>query len=196
VIARRRFPEAGVLARARALLLDAGIEVPIASWSSLATLYDTPWLPAGGRPSAATRIVRRRMRLLGTAPTEIGAAHAAPRGELVHLRGVVAPLPGAAPGPIWRVSAAMDEFGVWLVEEAVDFLLAGEHGSAIRVVVEGGHLLDAQELQGGEAVAAFGVIGDLPDDVGVQRSPHGRGGTAPVLRSGTELPLLICRVVR
>jgi hypothetical protein len=195
VTARRRFPEAGTLARARALLLDAGIAVPIASWSSLATLCDTPWLPVGGRTLSATRVVRRRLRLLGTPPSAIAAAEAAPRGELVHLRGIVAPLPGGAPGPVWSVTTEKDDQGVWLVEEARDFLLTAGGAGSIGVSVAGGHLLDAEKLEVGDQVSAFGVIGDLPDDVGVRRSPHGRGGPAPVLRSGSELPLLVCRVV-
>src|SRR6266511_652781 len=108
---RRRFPEAGALARARALLLEAGLAVPMNDWASLATICDTPWLPAPRRTTAsAMRIARRRVQ----------------------------PLPGRPPvaATLWRTRTERASDGVWLVEEGEDLLLADSTGGRVVVLAE------------------------------------------------------------
>ena len=197
--ARRRFPDPGALSRARALLLEAGVPVPLGSWEGLATICDTAWLPVTGRPSpAVARVVRRRLRRLVSAPLTLAGASALPRGtDVVHLRGVCAPLaPARAESILWRVDRVRDEDGLWLVEAHHDFALTDAEGRRVLVTTAGGHLVDADVLRSGDEVSVFGFLDEAPDRAGLARSTHGRSGLSPALRSGAELPLLVSRVVR
>jgi hypothetical protein len=59
------------------------------------------------------------------------------------------------------------------------------------VVVDGGHLVGGETLQAGDEVSAFGLFDEIPDRTGLFRTPHGRGGVAPAVQSGSDWPLLI-----
>jgi hypothetical protein len=196
---RRPFPDAGSLARARALVLEAGARLPIEDWASLATIWGTAWLPVTRHPSpAAARALRRRMASLSAAPrTLAGAAVGAGAGEVIHVRGRAAALPGRpASSELWRVATIKDGAGSWLLEEGRDFQLTdGEAGRAY-VIATGGHLVNAEVLRAGDEVSVFGVFDQVPDRAGLARPASGRGGLAPALRSGTELPLLVSLIKR
>jgi hypothetical protein len=125
MIERRRHPSSAALDRARALLLDlvardragplaAGLEW-FESWESLASLAETPWLSASRRPTGiATRVVRQRLRLLGSAPSTFAAAVAKGSADPVHLRGICASIPGGGRrAELWRREATVDETGRW-----------------------------------------------------------------------------------
>jgi hypothetical protein len=199
VTARRRFPDPGALARARTLLLGAGVFVPVGTWEGLATICDSAWLPLTGRPSPAiARVVRRRLRRLASAPLTLVEAAARPRGEdVVHLRGLCAPLAfGDAATTLWRVERVRERDGLWLVEAHRDFVLTDPEGGQVVVVAAGGHLINGDVLRPGDEVSVFGFLDDIPDRTGLGRSLHARGGLVPALRSGAELPLLVSRVVR
>ena len=197
-----RFPAPGVLARARALLLElapAGVALPVDDWTSLAGSCDTGWLSVSRRPSAATvRIARRRLRLLSSAPTSFAAFAAQRAGEgPVHLRGTCVALPGHDAGALWRVEAQDEaDGGRTLIEEARDFLLVLENGGYVYVLSKGGHLVSSAPLRPGDAVSAFGFADQVLDRTGLASSPHGRGGVMPAIRSGADLPLLVTHVVR
>jgi hypothetical protein len=195
---RRPFPSAGAIARARALVLDAGVKLPIQDWSSLATLCDTAWLPTTRRVSpAAARAARRRLYPLSSPPTPVAATHAMARGELVHVRGVATDLPGrSAHSALWRTRTVRASDGVWLVEEGSDFLLLDSAGGRIVVLAEGGHLVDGATLQAGDPVSVFGVLDDVPDRAGLARGAPGRSGLVPALRSGEQQPLLLSHLRR
>jgi hypothetical protein len=168
----------GQLIRARALLLELGIPIPVPSWEALATLCDTGWLAAG----ASERIARRRLRLLSSAPTPFARAAAAiGSGAPIHLRGTC------------RRDAGDQR---WTVEEGSDFLLVGPEGGYAHVLAEGGHLVFPAALSGGEEVSVFGFADETADRSGLARSPNGRGGRLLALRTGAELPLLVTGVVR
>jgi hypothetical protein len=190
-----RFPDPGKLGRARALVLELGIPIPVDSWSSLATLCDTPWLSASRHITpASARILRRRLRLLAAAPQTMAAAAAAVgAAHPVHLRGVCQPLLGPADAaPIWRVETASDEEGRrWLIEEGRDFVLVMADGGYAQVVSAAGHFAGLGTLGGGEEVSVFGYADEASDLGGYRRGPGGRGGLVLTLRSGSELPLLV-----
>jgi hypothetical protein len=195
---RRPYPGAGTIARARALVLDAGVKLPIQDWSSLATLCDTAWLPSTRRVSpAAARAARRRLYPLSAAPTPIATTHAMARGELVHVRGTATELPGrGAETALWRTRTVRASDGVWLVEEGSDFLLSDSAGDRIVVLAEGGHLVNGATLQAGDPVSVFGVLDDVPDRDGLARGAPGRSGLVATLRSGEQQPLLLSRLRR
>jgi hypothetical protein len=185
----------GQLIRARALLLELGIPIPVPSWEALATLCDTGWLAAG----ASERIARRRLRLLSSAPTPFARAAAAiGSGAPIHLRGTCRRLgPLRAGEPLWRVQELRDAGDQrWTVEEGSDFLLVGPEGGYAHVLAEGGHLVFPAALSGGEEVSVFGFADETADRSGLARSPNGRGGRMLALRTGAELPLLVTGVVR
>lgn len=192
-----RFPDPGKLTRARALVLELGIPIPVDSWSSLATVCDTPWLSASRRVSpASVRIVRRRLRVLAAAPQSVAAAAAmVGSGAPVHLRGVCRPLLGpAVTAPIWRIEVAQDEGGrPWLIEEGHDFVLVTAQGSCAQVLAAGGHFAGLGALDVGEEVSVFGFADQAGDPGGYGRGASGRGGLILTLRSGSELPLLVTR---
>jgi hypothetical protein len=205
---RRRLPSIAALDRARALLLDvaardrsgslaAGLS-HFESWESLAALAETPWLSPSRRPSGvAMRIVRRRLRLLGSSPATFRAAAAQENGEPVHLRGICAPLPGAdAQADLWRRQLTADETGRWSVDAGRDFALSDAGGERVLVRVAGGRLVNAACLSPGDQVSVFGFADEAPDLAGLARSPHGRGGLTLALRSGAELPLLVSLIRR
>jgi hypothetical protein len=124
----------------------------------------------------------------------VAAAAARPRGELVHVAGRVGPLAAArAGGALWQVTRREDEAGAWLEEEADDFLLTDDEGGRLCVLVDGGHLVGGEALQAGDAVSVFGLFDEIPDRTGLFRTPHGRGGVAPALQSGSDWPLLVSR---
>lgn len=195
---RRTFPSAGTLARARQLVLEAGVKLPIEDWSSLATLCDTPWLPATRRVTlAAARAARRRLYPLSVGPIAIEATRPMARGELVHVRGIATALPGRRGDmTLWRNRTVRASDGVWLVEEGNDFLLSDAAGDRIVVVAEAGHLVNGELVQAGDSVSVFGVLDDIPDHAGLARRAHGRSGLAPALRSGEQQPLLLSRLRR
>jgi hypothetical protein len=194
-----KFPEPGTLAAARALLLELAPStgaVPFDSWASLATICDTGWLPASRRPSAAlARVTRRRLRVLATAPLPFAAFASLQAGEgPVHLQGTCAPLSaGETSAPLWSVEPAIAADGVrQLAEQGGDFLLSLGDGEVVRVLAEGGHLVSADALRIGDVVSVFGFADETADRAGLGPSPHGRGGLVRALRSGSELPLLVC----
>jgi hypothetical protein len=186
------------LAAARALLLELAPStgaMPFASWTSLATICDTGWLPASRRPSAAlARVTRRRLRVLVTAPLSFAAFARLQAGEgPVHLQGTCAPLSAGSSAPLWSVETAVADDGMrQLAEQGGDFLLSLRDGEVVRVLAAGGHLVSADVLRIGDAVSVFGFADDTADRTGLGPSPHGRGGVARALRSGSELPLLVC----
>ena len=194
-----KFPEPGTLAAARALLLELTPStgaVPFDSWASLATICDTGWLPASRRPSAAlARVTRRRLRVLTTAPLSFAAfAHLQAGEGPVHLQGTCAPLSAdESNAPLWSVEAAVADDGVrQLAEQGSDFMLSLPDGEVVRVFADGGHLVSADVLRIGDAVSVFGFTDQTADRAGLGPSAHGRGGLVRALRSGSELPLLVC----
>jgi hypothetical protein len=194
---RRPLPPAGALARARALVLEAGVELPLPSWDGIAVICDTPWLPVTGRATpAVARVTRRRLRLLAAAPRTVADAAAAPRGELVHVRGQATALADTRRAPLWRVATARGEGGPWLVEEGDDFLLTDPEGGRVAVIAAGGHLVSGAVLRSGDEVSVFGFVDEAPDAFGLGRGARGRGGVAPALRSGSALPLLVSVIRR
>ena len=199
---RRRFPDAGSLARARALVLEAGVELPFSDWASLATLWGTAWLPVTRHPSpAAARALRRRLGRLGRLapePRTLAVAGAGKRvADLVHVRGRCAALPGRAAAPeLWRATTVRDETGSWLVEEGWDFLLTDAEGRRAYVLAPEAYLVNAEVLVAGDEVSVYGFLDLVPDRAGLARSASGRGGLAPGLRAGPELPLLVSLIKR
>lgn len=196
---RRRSPDAGALARARALVRGAGVELPIENWASLATIWGTPWLPVTRHPSpAVARALRRRLAALASAPRTLAAAGAGPQAaEIVHVRGRCAALPGRPDAvQLWRVETVKDQEGSWLVEEGEDFQLTDAEGARAYVLATGGHLVNAEVLRPGDEVSVFGFLDLVPDRAGLARPPSGRGGLAPGLRAGSELPLLVSLIKR
>jgi hypothetical protein len=191
---RRRHPEQGALARARTLLLEAGLPVPVRDWSDLALLLGTAWLPVlpHATPSAA-RILRRRLASLAAPAVTVAAAWALPRGEIVHLFGSAEPLVHGRAEPLWQVTRTEDEGGTWLCEEAEDFLITDSAGDRARVLVDGGHLIGAEAVLPGQPVSLFGFLDEIPDQMGLRRTPHGRVGVIPALQSGSDWPLLVIR---
>lgn len=194
-----KFPEPGTLAAARALLLELAPTtgaVPFDSWTSLATICDTGWLPASRRPSAAlVRVTRRRLRVLATAPLSFAAFARLPPGEgPVHLHGTCAALSGGwGDAPLWSVeTVAAADGSRQLAEQGSDFLLSLRDGERVRVLADGGHMVSADVLRIGDAVSVFGFADETADRRGLGPSAHGRGGLVRALRSGAELPLLVC----
>jgi hypothetical protein len=196
---RRPFPGAGALARARALVRAAGVELPIEEWASLATIWGTAWLPSLRHPSpAAARALRRRLAALASAPRALADAGAGPRAsEVVHVRGRCEALPGRPGAPeLWRVTTVKDEGGSWLVEEGEDFQLTDGEGTRAYVLATGGYLVNAEVLRPGDEVSVFGFLDLVPDRAGLARPASGRGSLAPGLRAGSELPLLVSLIKR
>jgi hypothetical protein len=83
-----------------------------------------------------------------------------------------------------------------LVDEGHDFTLTGSDGEIALVLAAGGRLVNAARLRPGDHVSVFGFPDQVPDTTGLNRSPHGRGGLTLALRSGSELPLLVCLIRR
>jgi hypothetical protein len=205
VTRRRRFPDAGSLARARAQVLEVlegGVELPFRDWASLATIWGTGWLPVTRHPSpVAARALRRRLGRLGrlaSAPGTLAAAGAGTRvAELVAVRGRCAALPGRpATAELWRAAKVRDDAGSWLVEEGWDFQLTDEEGRRAYVLASEAYLVDAEVLRAGDEVAVYGFLDLIPDRAGIARPASGRGGLAPGLRAGPELPLLVSLIKR
>jgi hypothetical protein len=195
---RRPYPSAGALARAKALVLEAGVKLPFDDWSSVAILCDTAWLPTTRRVTlAAARAARRRLYPLSAGPTAVAATRDLPRGQLVHVRGVAGALPGRHPDTaLWHTRTVRAADGVWLLEEGNDFLLADAAGDRIIVSSDGGHLVNGEVLRAGDPVSVFGVLDDVPDRGGLAQGAHGRSGLVPALRSGEQQPLLLSRLQR
>ncbi|HEY7375836.1 MAG TPA: hypothetical protein VIF57_27000 [Polyangia bacterium] len=198
-----KVPPPGALSRARALVLGVA-PLPLANsfddWASMAGLCDTGWLLASLRPSVAiTRIAQRRLRALTARPLAFAefAAQRPGHGPL-HLRGTCAPLPGQdATRAVWRLEVDADaDLGRVLVEEGNDFLLSLEGGGQVYVLSRDGHLVSGAPLRAGDTVSVFGFADAIPDAIGLAASPNGRGGLLHAIRSGSELPLLVTKVVR
>lgn len=209
MIGRRPLPGAAALDWARSLLLDAASRDRSGalaaglgnfdSWESLAGLAETPWLAPAHRPSAlALRRARHRLRLLGSPPASFSAVAGQGSDEPVHLQGVCAPLPGAGrpQDELWRREVLDDDGGHWLVDHGQDFTLTGDDGQIALVLAEGGRLVNGTSLRAGDRVSVFGFPDQVPDTAGLNRSAHGRGGSTLALRSGSELPLLVCLIRR
>jgi hypothetical protein len=190
--ARQPYPAEGALVRARTLLLEVGLEVPVRDWNDLALILGTAWLPVlpHATPSAG-RILRRRLAPLLAPPLPLDLAWARPRGEIVHLAGSAAPLVAGNREPLWRVTRSEDDGAVWLCEEADDFLLTDPDGNRACILVDGGHLIGAETMHPGQPVSVFGFLDEIPDRMGLARSPHGRVGVIPALQSRSDWPLLV-----
>ena len=199
-----RLPAPGALSRMRASLLELAPDAlgMFDTWASLAGICDTGWLSALVRPSPVTaRIARRRLRVLTSLPLSFAAFGAMRSGDgPVHLRGTCAALPGHdATAPLWRVELREDADGGVMIEEGRDFLLSvGDRAAAgtVYVTATGGHLVSSTPLLAGDEVSVFGFADEVPDRMGLAPAPHGRGGLLRAIRSGSELPLLLTRVVR
>jgi hypothetical protein len=185
----------GRLMRARAVLLELGVSIPVPSWDALASFCDTGWFAT----AASERILRRRLRLLDSSPSSFATlASAIGQGVPVHLRGTCRRLPGSRAGAsLWQVQELRDDRELrWRLEEGTDFLLAGPDGCHVHVFAAGGHLMSPPALTGGEQVSVFGFVDEIADRYGLTGSPNGRGGRMLALRSGAELPLLVSGMVR
>ena len=194
-----KFPEPGTLAAARAMLLELAPEVgevPFDSWTSLATICDTGWLPTSRRPSPAlARVTRRRLRVLASGPLSFAAFARLQAGEgPVHVQGTCASLSGGAGDTsLWSVETVRGADGTrQLAEAGGDFLVSFAGGEVVRVQAAGGHLVSGDVLRSGDAVSVFGFADAIADRAGLGPSAHGRGGLTHALRSGSELPLLVC----
>lgn len=184
----------GTLSAARTLLKELG-PVPVGSWTSLASICDTAWLPAVGRSSPAlARVARRRLRVLATAPLSFAAFARLEVGEgPVHVSGTCDPLPGGDE-LVWRVETAVRKDGARrLLQQGNDFLLRTPDGERVRVLAAGGLLVNG-DLHVGDAVSVFGFADEIADSTGMGPSAHGRGGLTRALRSGSALPLLVARI--
>jgi len=200
----KKYPPPGAVPRARAWLLTL---TPRAlarfdHWTSLACICETDWLAGALRTihpdphSAMARIVRRRLRVLTSPPLKFSAFTARRGGDgPFHLRGRCGALPGQGAAPVWRTEIRDDAAGRMLIETGHDFLLSMEGGD-VYVLSKGGHLVSATPLHAGDEVRVFGFADEIPDRLGLAVAPHGRGGLLPAIRSGSELPLLVTRVVR
>jgi hypothetical protein len=200
-----RGPEPLALARLRALLLEVatggsdrlreGLE-GFQSWRSLATLCGTEWTAGTRRSSmAARRVLQRRLRALGVAPTSVESASRLPLGSPAHLRGTIRPVrPTGAEGDlkshIWSHSAMNTDNVRFAVEEGHDFFLTDEEDRTACVIVSRGHLINDDELLSGDPVSVFGFT----DRVAAPRAdPLDRGALVLALRAGDDLPLLVRR---
>ena len=196
-------PPPGSLPRVRRLLLGL-MPLPLANafadWASLAAICDTGWLLASRPASAATeRIAQRRLRALAARPSSFATFAALRPGHgPVHLRGTCVALPGkdAARALWWLEVGEQADLGRVLIEEGNDFLLSVEGGGEVYVLSRGGHLVSGAPLHAGDTVSVFGFTDAVPDAIGLVASPSGRGGLLPAIRSGSELPLLVTKVVR
>jgi hypothetical protein len=194
-----KVPAPGALSRARAWLLETAPDALVSfdTWTALACICDTGWLAPLRRPSTAmARVARRRLRVLASRPLAHPAFTRLRAGDgPVHLRGRCAALPGHGASPIWRTEEHDDPTeGRVLIEEGHDFLLSIEGGD-VYVLSKGGHLASAAPLHPGDEVSVFGFADEIPDRWGLAPALHGRGGLLPAIRSGSELPLLLTRVV-
>ena len=198
-----RLPAPGALSRARAWLLEAAPDALVSfdSWTSLACICDSGWLKALRGPvdpySAMARVARRRLRVLASRPLAYSAFMPLAAGDgPVHLRGRCVALPGQGASPLWRTEERDDEAeGRVLIEEGRDFLLSIVGGD-VYVLSKAGHLASATPLHAGDEVSVFGFADEVPDRWGLAPALHGRGVLLPAIRSGSELPLLLTRVVR
>jgi hypothetical protein len=194
-------PEPQTLARLRALLLEItnGGSAPLRealegfrSWRGLATLCGTEWTAGTLRTSAtARRLLRRRLRALGTAPLPVESVAALPIGVPAHVRGTIRPmLPSRLKTHIWSHSAIYTDNVRLVVEEGHDFFLTDDAGQTLRVIVERGHLINEDQLVVGDRVSVFGFT----DKVTAPGGPLERAALEPAVRAGDDLPLLIRRV--
>ena len=209
-------PEPLALARLRALLLAVasggsdqlrvGLE-GFQSWRSLATLCGTEWTAGTRRGStAAHRVLRRRLRALGTAPIPVARAAELPPGSSVHVRGTIRPVfpTGPAPGTegglkshIWSQRTMNTDNVRGAVEEGHDFFLTDDlepAGKTACVIVARGHLINADELLSGDRVSVFGFTDFVAARGASQADPFDRASREPALRAGDDLPLLIRRL--
>lgn len=179
-----------------------------ASFEHLMALAESGWL---GPPRASARVsmAESRERLCAIAARSRGPASLAEfrPGEPVLVTGRVQSLDAAAPSRTlfwhwepWAYNAEefFAEEDPWplpkeprYVETAYDFLLIDENArSAVRVCVDGAHLVAAARLLAGTRI---GVLGFLDEEV----SPEGERASVRevpmrhVLRSGGSLPLLV-----
>jgi hypothetical protein len=203
-----RFPEPLALSRLRAQLLGAALggdgllEDGLAgfqSWKFLTTLAESAWTDGVRRDSpAARRLLRRRLRMLGTRAASFPQAAALTAGSAVHVRGVARRMPAAQSArpdaPIWQVSTMTTALAQLLVEEGQDFFLADDAGATACVIAARGYLINADALIEGETVSVFGFVDRIADARADSRSAHARGELSLAVRSGDTLPLLVRRV--
>jgi hypothetical protein len=209
-----RGPEPLALARLRELLqgaaagggdqLRAGLE-SFQSWQALAPLCGSGWAAGARRSSmAARRVLQRRLRELGSAPTALDRAAGLPIGAPVHVRGTVRPLrpvdpagsEGGLKSHIWSRSAMNTDNVRFEVEEGHDFFLTEEQsGQTACVMVSRGHLLDADTLAAGDRVSVFGFVGRAAR--GASRvDPLDRAPRALAIRAGDDVPLFVRKLAR
>jgi hypothetical protein len=200
-----RVPAPRALAHMRALLLEAAAGdsalarqglTAFQEWRFLASLLGSAWADGARRASSAgIRMLRRRLRALGTRPIDVAAAVASPPapGTWVHLRGTARRMgQGRATSDIWVIRTVNTDNVRLILEEGDDFFLQDQGASeAVCVISAGGYLINGDCLVGGERVSVFGCIDRIADPRAETRSPHGRGALSLAIRSGDELPLLI-----
>jgi hypothetical protein len=210
-------PEPLALARLSALLLDVatdgsallreGLE-GFKSWRFLASLCGTAWTTGARRSSgAARRVLQRRLRVLGTRPITVATAGQLPIGAPAHVCGTIVPLPGtSAPASssrlpahishiahIWSLSAMTTDNVRCTVEDGHDFFLTDEEGETLRVIAARGVLVNADTLEPGDRISAFGFVDRVLDSTPRGVDALTRGATSLALRSGDDLPLLLRR---
>jgi len=197
-----RLPAPRALADMRALLLEAAAGDGLAErglagfqeWRFIAALAAGAW-GAGVRRSsvAGRRILRRRLRALGTAAMEVSAAASLIEGSSVHLRGGVRRmLPSRAESHIWVVGTTRADNVRLLVEEGHDFFIIPDGGGQVVCVIAArGHLINADRLAEGDRVSVFGTVARVADPRAESRSPRARGALALAVRASDDLPLLV-----
>jgi hypothetical protein len=198
-------PEPLALARMRALLLDAASDgTPLLreglagfqSWRCLETICGSDWAAGTLRGSVAVRrVLRRRLRLLGTRPLSVAGAAALPVGAAVHLRGTIRSIPSSRLNShishIW-FQRAMTAHNVRLqVEQGHHFFLTDAEGQTARVIASRGYLVNATEMAGGDTVSVFGFTDRIADPAAESAGTAGRERSALAVRAGDDLPLLV-----
>lgn len=163
------------------------------AWRFLAVLCASAWTDGARRESqAARRLLRRRLRLLGSRPMTLAAASLQPAGSPVHLVGTARGMPPGRPGShIWRNSEEEAGGRRVLIEEGHDFSLVDDTGQSLCVIAVGGHLINAEEMGEGDRVSVVGYIDRIAEPRAQRGSPHARGELSLAVRSGDLIPLFV-----
>jgi hypothetical protein len=173
-------------------LADLGGSAGVARWELLAPLWAGAFAEGARRGGpAARRVLRRRLRALGTHPISISVAEGLPVGSLVCLTGIATALPPGRRGLLWANRTREADNVRLLVEEGNDFLLADEAGQTACVIAAGGHLINAAEVAAGQRVSVVGFVDRVADARAPARSANARGELSLAVRSGDHLPLLV-----
>jgi len=174
------------------------------SWQSSAALAHTPWFAGLLRDTAGSRrVLRRRLRVLGTPRTSIGQAIARPVGTPVRVGGAALRRASSSRSThIWANSETRSGNLRRLSEEGHDFFLRDQTGCVVRVVAAGGVLVGGDRLDHGEAVEVLGFVDWVVDLAWPPEwpcssgplAPPGRGERlVPALRSSEELALIVLK---